>query len=147
MVFELLALAVFFPEAAYALIPPLTSIVTEQSANATIFSMQKLHFLLRLQSPLDFPLPSFDELIISFIIAYVNSCLVYIVINFILCLKYYIIIKKRKDILRMKSRNTFKKGSCELLVLHILNKKGDCYGYELGQIIRDMLTISFFRTV
>ena len=38
----------------------------------------------------------------------------------------------------MKSRNTFKKGSCELLVLHILSKKGDCYGYELGQIIRDI---------
>ena len=26
----------------------------------------------------------------------------------------------------------------QLLVLHILNKKGDCYGYELGQIIRDI---------
>ena len=25
-----------------------------------------------------------------------------------------------------------------MLVLHILNKKGDCYGYELGQIIRDI---------
>ena len=96
MVFELLALVVFFPEAAYALIPPLASIVTEQSANATIFSMQKLHFLLRLQSPLDFPLPSFDEPIISFIIAYVNSYLVYIGIDFILYLKYYIIIKKTK---------------------------------------------------
>ena len=35
----------------------------------------------------------------------------------------------------MTSRNTFKKGSCELLVLHILSKKGDCYGYE---IIRDI---------
>ena len=29
----------------------------------------------------------------------------------------------------MKSRNTFKKGSCEMLVLHILSQKGDCYGY------------------
>ena len=38
----------------------------------------------------------------------------------------------------MKSRNTFKKGSCEMLVLHILSKKGDCYGYEIGQIIRDI---------
>ncbi len=38
----------------------------------------------------------------------------------------------------MKSRNTFKKGSCEMLVLHILSQKGDCYGYELGQIIRDI---------
>ena len=38
----------------------------------------------------------------------------------------------------MKSRNSFKKGSCELLVLHILSKKGDCYGYELGQIIRNI---------
>ena len=38
----------------------------------------------------------------------------------------------------MTSRNTFKKGSCELLVLHILNNKGDCYGYEIGQIIRDI---------
>lgn len=75
---------------------------------------------------------------ISFIIAYVNNYLVYIGIVFISYLIYYIIIKKRKDILRMKSRNTFKKGSCELLVLHILNKKGDCYGYELGQIIRDI---------
>ncbi len=38
----------------------------------------------------------------------------------------------------MKSRNTFKKGSCEMLVLHILSKKGGCYGYEIGQIIRDI---------
>ena len=36
----------------------------------------------------------------------------------------------------MKSRNTFKKGSCEMLVLHILSKKGGCYGYEIAADIR-----------
>ena len=25
-----------------------------------------------------------------------------------------------------------------MLVLHILSKKGDCYGYEIGQIIRNI---------
>lgn len=35
----------------------------------------------------------------------------------------------------MKPLN-FKKGSAELLVLHILNTKGDSYGYEISQLIK-----------
>ena len=35
----------------------------------------------------------------------------------------------------MASRNSFKSGSCEMLVLHILNTRGDCYAYEISQLI------------
>lgn len=36
----------------------------------------------------------------------------------------------------MATINSFKKGSSDLLILHILYKKGDCYGYELNQLIK-----------
>lgn len=36
----------------------------------------------------------------------------------------------------MRAHNNFKKGSVEMLLLHILNSKGDCYGYQLSQLIR-----------
>lgn len=32
--------------------------------------------------------------------------------------------------------NNFKKGSTEMLLLHILDRKGDCYGYQLSQLIQ-----------
>lgn len=38
----------------------------------------------------------------------------------------------------MTAKNNFKKGSAELLILHILSKKGDCYGYEICQIIKQL---------
>ena len=37
----------------------------------------------------------------------------------------------------MDRRDNFKKGSIEMLALKLLSEK-DCYGYELGQIIRDI---------
>ncbi|MDY2813578.1 MAG: helix-turn-helix transcriptional regulator [Dorea sp.] len=36
----------------------------------------------------------------------------------------------------MRAHNNFKKGAVEMLLLHILNSKGDCYGYQLSQLIR-----------
>lgn len=36
----------------------------------------------------------------------------------------------------MRTHNNFKKGAVEMLLLHILNSKGDCYGYQLSQLIR-----------
>lgn len=38
----------------------------------------------------------------------------------------------------MRTQNNFKKGSAEMLLLHILQKKGDCYGYEICQLIRKL---------
>ena len=35
----------------------------------------------------------------------------------------------------MASRNSFKSGSCEMLILHILKNRGDCYAYEISQLI------------
>jgi len=35
----------------------------------------------------------------------------------------------------MASRNSFKSGSCEMLILHILKNRGDCYAYEISQMI------------
>lgn len=37
----------------------------------------------------------------------------------------------------MASRNSFKSGSCEMLVLHILKNYGDCYAYQISQFISD----------
>lgn len=37
----------------------------------------------------------------------------------------------------MSSPTNFKKGSVEMLLLHVLHTKGDCYGYQLSQLIRD----------
>lgn len=38
----------------------------------------------------------------------------------------------------MASRNSFKSGSCELLVLHILKNVGDCYAYQISQLITSL---------
>lgn len=38
----------------------------------------------------------------------------------------------------MRIQNNFKKGAVEMLLLHILNSKGDCYGYELSQLIKEI---------
>lgn len=38
----------------------------------------------------------------------------------------------------MTSKNSFQKGYIELLVLQILHAKGDCYGYELSQTIKQL---------
>ena len=35
----------------------------------------------------------------------------------------------------MAARNSFKSGSCELVVLHILKYYGDCYAYQISQFI------------
>lgn len=35
----------------------------------------------------------------------------------------------------MAARNSFKSGSCEMLVLHILKNHGDCYAYQISQLI------------
>lgn len=35
----------------------------------------------------------------------------------------------------MANRNSFKSGSCEMLVLHILKNHGDCYAYQISQLI------------
>ena len=37
----------------------------------------------------------------------------------------------------MRAQNNFKKGAVEMLLLHILNSKGDCYGYQLPQLIKE----------
>ena len=36
----------------------------------------------------------------------------------------------------MSAQINFKKGSVEMLLLHVLNCKGDCYGYQLSQLIK-----------
>lgn len=36
----------------------------------------------------------------------------------------------------MRVQNNFKKGAVEMLLLHILKEKGDCYGYQLSQLIK-----------
>lgn len=36
----------------------------------------------------------------------------------------------------MSAQNNFKKGTVEMLLLHILKEKGDCYGYQLSQLIK-----------
>ena len=38
----------------------------------------------------------------------------------------------------MHAQNNFKKGAVELLLLHILKEKGDCYGYQLSQLIKSI---------
>ncbi len=37
----------------------------------------------------------------------------------------------------MRAQNNFKKGAVEMLLLHILKSKGDCYGYQLSQLIKE----------
>lgn len=34
-----------------------------------------------------------------------------------------------------KNKSNFKKGSVEMLLLHLLKSEGDCYGYQLSQMI------------
>lgn len=36
---------------------------------------------------------------------------------------------------RSKNKSNFKKGSVEMLLLHLLRTEGDCYGYQLSQLI------------
>lgn len=36
----------------------------------------------------------------------------------------------------MAARNSFKSGSCEMIVLHILKNYGDCYAYQISQYIK-----------
>ncbi len=36
----------------------------------------------------------------------------------------------------MRIQNNFKKGAVEMLLLHILTEKGDCYGYQMSQLIK-----------
>ena len=36
---------------------------------------------------------------------------------------------------RSKIKSNFKKGSVEMLLLHLLKTEGDCYGYQLSQLI------------
>lgn len=38
----------------------------------------------------------------------------------------------------MASRNSFKSGSCEMLILHILKNYGDCYAYQISQLITEI---------
>ncbi len=38
----------------------------------------------------------------------------------------------------MSTQNSFKKGAIEMLLLQILNQKGDCYGYQLSQLIHTL---------
>lgn len=37
----------------------------------------------------------------------------------------------------MNSKNNFKKGSVELVVLKLLQQEGDCYGYQLAHMIKE----------
>ncbi len=41
-------------------------------------------------------------------------------------------------IIFMAARNNFKSGSCEMLILHILKTNGDCYAYQISQLIKEM---------
>lgn len=36
----------------------------------------------------------------------------------------------------MRAQNNFKKGAVEMLLLQILKENGDCYGYQLSQLIK-----------
>ncbi|MDO4393369.1 MAG: helix-turn-helix transcriptional regulator [Bacillota bacterium] len=36
----------------------------------------------------------------------------------------------------MSTQINFKKGSIEMLLLHVLDCRGDCYGYQLSQLIK-----------
>ncbi len=38
----------------------------------------------------------------------------------------------------MNPQYNFKKGAVEMLLLHILNSKGDCYGYQLSLLIQEI---------
>lgn len=38
----------------------------------------------------------------------------------------------------MRAQNNFKKGAVEMLLLHILKENGDCYGYQLSQLIKEI---------
>lgn len=38
----------------------------------------------------------------------------------------------------MQPQNNFKKGAVDMLLLHILSAKGDCYGYQLSQLIKEL---------
>lgn len=38
---------------------------------------------------------------------------------------------------RNKNKSNFKKGSVEMLLLHLLQTEGDCYGYQLSQLISE----------
>lgn len=38
----------------------------------------------------------------------------------------------------MATQINYKRGSIELLVLHILGSRGDCYGYEISRLIKDV---------
>ena len=38
----------------------------------------------------------------------------------------------------MSARINFKKGSMEMLLLHVLHSGGDCYGYQLSQLIKEI---------
>lgn len=38
---------------------------------------------------------------------------------------------------RNKNRSNFKKGSVEMLLLQLLKSEGDCYGYQLSQLINE----------
>ena len=38
----------------------------------------------------------------------------------------------------MAARNNFKSGSCEMLILHILDTNGDCYAYQISQLIKEL---------
>ena len=38
---------------------------------------------------------------------------------------------------RNKNKSNFKKGSVEMLLLHLLATEGDCYGYQLSQLINE----------
>lgn len=38
---------------------------------------------------------------------------------------------------RKKNKSNFKKGSVEMLLLHLLKAEGDCYGYQLSQLINE----------
>lgn len=39
---------------------------------------------------------------------------------------------------RNKNRSNFKKGSVEMLLLQLLKTEGDCYGYQLSQLINQL---------
>lgn len=38
----------------------------------------------------------------------------------------------------MRAQNNFKKGAVEMLLLHLLKEKGDCYGYQMSQLIKNI---------
>jgi Predicted transcriptional regulators len=40
--------------------------------------------------------------------------------------------------MKKNTKYNFKKGSVEMLLLHILKEEGDCYGYQLSQMISSL---------